>query len=140
LRDRQPAIHIFGRVDPATIIGTHLPDLDHAWRPTVERLVEVIMRALPDAQLERKWGQLTFTRGADWHHWICAVSPSKKTVKLVIHKGAMLDDPHRAMEGSGRYTRSIRFGTPDEIDPGVVVPILRQAAERQTEMLPSDAS
>jgi hypothetical protein len=58
----------------------------------------------------------------------------------VIHKGAMLADPHRAMEGSGRYTRSIRFRTPDEIDPRVVVPILRQAAERQTEMLPSNAS
>jgi hypothetical protein len=52
----------------------------------------------------------------------------------------MLADPHRAMEGSGRYTRSIRFRTPDEIDPRVVVPILRQAAERQTEMLPSNAS
>jgi hypothetical protein len=49
----------------------------------------------------------------------------------------MLADPHRAMEGSGRYTRSIRFRTPDEIDPRVVVPILRQAAERQTEMLQS---
>ena len=127
-------------MDPALIVDTHLPDLDREWRPTVERLIEVIMGELPDAQHERKWGQLTLTRGADWHHWICAVSPSKKAVKLVIHKGAMLADPHRAMEGSGRYTRSIRIRTPDEIDPRVVVPILRQAAERQTEMLPSDAS
>jgi hypothetical protein len=127
-------------VDPATIAETQLPDLDQEWRPTVERLIEVVMGALPDAQHERKWGQLTFTRRADWHHWICAVSPSKSAVKLVIHKGALLADPQRAMEGSGRYTRSIRFRTPDEIDPAVVVPILRQAAERQTEMLPVDPS
>ena len=52
----------------------------------------------------------------------------------------MLADPHRTMEGSGRYARSIPFRTPDELDPGVVMPILRQAADRQTEMLPSDPS
>jgi hypothetical protein len=126
-------------VDPATIVDTHLPELDHEWRPTVERLIEVISGELPDAQHERKWAQLTFTREADWHHWICAISPRRKAVKLMIHKGAMLADPHRAMKGSGRYMRSIHFRTPDEIDPGVVVPILRQAADRQTEMLPSDS-
>jgi hypothetical protein len=106
----------------------------------VERLIEVVMGALPDAQHERKWGQLTFTRKADWHHWICAVSPAKKAVRLVIHNGAILADPQRVMEGSSRYTRSTRFRTPDEVDPIVVVPILRQAAERQTEMLPSEPS
>ena len=58
----------------------------------------------------------------------------------MIHKGALLADPQRAMEGKGRYTRAIPFRTPDEIDPDVVVPILRQAADRQTEMLPGDPS
>jgi hypothetical protein len=127
-------------VDPGTIVDTHLPDLDPETRPAVERLIEVILRELPDAQHERKWGRLTFTRDAEWHHWICAISPSKKAVKLVVHKGAMLADPNRAMEGSGRYARSLSFRTPDEIDAGVVAPILREAADRQTEMLPSDPS
>jgi hypothetical protein len=127
-------------VDPGTIVDRHLPDLDPEWRPTVERLIEVILSQIPDAQHERKWGQLTFTREADWHHWICAVSPSKRAVKLVIHKGAMLDDPHRAMEGSGRYSRSISFRTPEEIDADVVTPILQQATDRQIEMLPGNHS
>lgn len=127
-------------MDAGSIVDTQLPDLDDESRAIAERLIEVILGALPDAQHERKWGQLTFTRKADWHHWICAVSPSKKAVRLVIHKGAMLADPHRAMQGSGRYTRSIAFRAADDIDPGVVVPILRQAAERQTEMLPSEPS
>jgi hypothetical protein len=95
---------------------------------------------LPDAEHDHKWGQLKFTREADWHHWICAISPSKTAVKLVIHKGAMLADPHRTMEGSGPERRSMPFRTPDEIDPGVVMPILRPASDRQTEMLPSDPS
>jgi hypothetical protein len=127
-------------VDARTIVGTRFPDLDDVWRPTVERLIEIILSELPDAQHERKWGQLTFTRKSDWHHWICAIAPSKKAVRLVTHKGAMLDDPHRAMEGGGRYTRSIPFRTPDEINASVVAPILREAADRQTEMLPSAPS
>lgn len=127
-------------MDTGTMVDAHLPDLDHERRPLVERLIEVILDELPDAQHDRKWGQLTFTREADWHHWICAISPSKKVVKLVIHKGAMLADLHRAMEGSGRYTRSIPFRTPDQVDPDLVAPILREAAERQTEMLPNDAT
>ena len=32
------------------------------------------------------------------------------------------------------------FQGPDEIDPDVVAPILREAAARQTEMLPSESS
>jgi hypothetical protein len=106
----------------------------------VERLIEVILGELPDAQHERKWGRLTFTREGDWHHWICAVSATKQAVKLAIHKGALLADPHGAMEGDGRYTRTICFRAPDEIDPDVVGAILREAAARQTEMLPDEPS
>lgn len=132
------AIRIVERVDRRAVVDQHLPDLDQRWRSTAERLVEVILDELPDAQREQKWGQLTFTRHGDWHHWICAISPTKNAVKLVIHKGAMLADPQGAMEGQGRYTRAIAFRKPDEIDREVVGPILREAATRQTEMLPRE--
>jgi hypothetical protein len=119
-----------------TIIDTHLPDLDERWRSTAERLVEVIVGALPDVQHDRKWSRLTFTREGNWHQWICAISPTKKAVKLEIHKGALLADPHGALQGGGKYVRSISFRAPEEIDPEVVVPILREAGARQSEMLP----
>ena len=119
-------------------IETYLPGLDDQWRSTVERLIEVLLGVLPDAELGRKWGQLTFTREGDWHHWIGAISPTKKAVKLVIHKGALLADPRGTMEGNGRYTRSIPFQAPEEIDMDVLAPILLEAAARQTEMLPDD--
>jgi hypothetical protein len=44
------------------------------------------------------------------------------------------------MEGNGRYTQAIPFWTPDEIDADVVAPILRQVADRETEMPPSEPS
>jgi hypothetical protein len=124
-------------VDAATIIDERLPELDPAWRSTVAELIDVILGELPDARHELKWGQLTFTRDGDWDHWICAISPTKGAVKLVIHKGSLLDDPQGAMEGTGRYRRSISFRAPEEVDRDLVAPILRQAADRQTEMLPA---
>jgi hypothetical protein len=124
-------------VESRAIVDQHLADLDQGRRTTAERLIEVILGELPDAQHQRKWGRLTFTRAGDWHHWICAVAPTRQAVKLVLHKGALLDDPHEAMEGAGRYTRAIPFRTPEEIDPELLAPLLRQAADRQTEMLPS---
>jgi hypothetical protein len=125
-------------VDEREIIEAHLPDLEDRWRSTAERLIEVLLGVLPDAEHGRKWGQLTFTSEGNWHHWICAISATKKAVKLVIHKGALLADPHGAMEGKGRYTRAIPFRAPEEVDIDVVAPILREAAARQTEMLPND--
>ena len=122
------------------IVDEHLPDLDQQWRSTAERLVALILGELPHADHARKWGQLTFTRDGDWQHWICAISPGKKAVRLTFHKGALLDDPHDAMEGEGRYVRAIRFQATDEIDPDLVAPIIREAVARQTEMLPSEPS
>lgn len=125
--------------DQREIIAAHLPELDERWRATVERLIEVVFEALPDADHKRKWGQLTFTREGDWHHWICAISPTRKAVRLVIHKGALLADPRGVMIGEGRYSRAIPFREPEEIDADVVTPILREAAARQTAMWPTDA-
>jgi hypothetical protein len=116
------------------IVDAYLPGLDQNLRASATRLVEVILEALPDAEQERKWGQLTFTREGDWHHWICAVSATKKEVKLHLHKGALLADPVRLMEGDGSYIRAIRFRTPDDVEAEPVASILREAATRQTEM------
>jgi len=99
----------------------------------VERLIDLVLGVLPDAQHERKWGRLTFTREADWHQRICAISPTKKAVKLVIHKGVLLADPRRDRRRGPVFAR-IAFRSPEQIDADAVAPILREAAARQTEM------
>jgi hypothetical protein len=119
---------------PQKIVATQLPELDERSRTTVQRLIELILDVLPDAQHERKWGRLTFTREGDWHHWICAIASTKNAVKLVVHKGALLGDPRGVMEGEGRYSRSIAVRSPEQIDADILAPILREAAARQTDM------
>ena len=116
------------------IIATFFPRLDERSRPIVRCLIDLVLDVLPDAQQDWKWGQLTFTRHGDWHHWICAIACTKKAVKLVIHNGALLADPCGVMQGDGQYLRAIGFRSSEEVDASVVAPILREAAGRQTEM------
>jgi hypothetical protein len=118
---------------PREIVATQLPELDGQSREIAERLVGLVLDALPGAQHDQKWGRLTFTEEGDWHHWICAISSTKKAIKLVIHKGALLADPRGVMEGEGRYSRSIAIRSPEQVDPDVLGPILRDAAARRTE-------
>jgi hypothetical protein len=115
-------------------MATYFEGLDERSRPTVERLIDVIVDVLPHVEHGLKWGRLTFTQNEDWHHWLCAVAPTGKGAKLLIHKGALLADPHRVLEGEGRYLRAIAFAAPEHVDADVVGPILREAAARQTEM------
>jgi hypothetical protein len=112
-----------------------LPGLEERWRPTVAGLIEVVFDVLRDAQHARNWGQLTFTREGDRHHWICAISATKSAVKLMIHKGGLLADPRGVIDGHGRSLRSIPVRSPHEIDADVVAPILREAAARQTDVI-----
>jgi hypothetical protein len=116
------------------ILSAYFQELDERLRPTVERLIDVVLAVVPDAEHERKWGRLTFTRNGDWHHWLCAIAPGRKAVRLLVHKGALLADPTAVLEGDGRYLRAITFSSPDDVDADVVAPVLREAAARQTEM------
>jgi hypothetical protein len=115
-------------------MATYFKGLDERSRPIVERLLDVVADVLPDAEHAQKWGRLTFTRNEDWHHWLCAIAPTGKGVKLLIHKGALLADPHGLLKGEGRYLRAIAFASPEDVDADVVGPILREAAARQSEL------
>jgi hypothetical protein len=116
------------------ILTAYFEEVDARLRPTVERLIDVVVDALPDAEPALKWGRLTFTRNGDWHHWVCAIAPARKAVRLLIHKGALLADPRGVLEGDGRYLRAITFSAPDDVDADLIAPFLREAAARQREM------
>jgi hypothetical protein len=81
-----------------------------------------------------KWRRLTFSIEDDWDHWIGAVSTTKRGVGLMLHKGALLDDPEDLLRGEGRYLRQIAFEEAAD-RPDVVTMVVRQAVEHQTDML-----
>jgi hypothetical protein len=109
-------------------------DVPSELRPVAERLVAAIEAADPRIERGVKWGQLTFTVNGNWHHWVCAVRAAKGHVSLVMHKGAILDDPSGMLSGSGKYSRQARFTSPTDIDATAVTALVRQGIKHQTEM------
>jgi len=81
-----------------------------------------------------KWGRLTFTVNGNWHHWLCAIAVTRRAVRLVFHKGSLLDDPAGLLQGQGRYVREILHDRA-AADPEAVTALVRQAIAHQTDML-----
>lgn len=80
-----------------------------------------------------KWRRLTFTVDGNWHHWLCAIAVSRQGVRLVFHKGSLLDDPAGLLEGEDRYVRQIPHDRA-AADPEAVTDLVRQAIAHQTDM------
>ncbi|MER6172755.1 DUF1801 domain-containing protein [Streptosporangium sp. NPDC001681] len=115
-------------------VQSWLDGFDTRVRGQVEELSELVQGADPGLEQSIKWGRLTFTVAGNWHHWLCGIAVTKKGVKLVFHKGALLEDPQQILLGSGRYLREV----PSEAamrHAGAVVGIVRSSIAHQTDML-----
>jgi hypothetical protein len=62
------------------------------------------------------------------------VSTTKRGVSLMLHKGALLDDPEGLLRGGGRYLRQVAFEEATDRTDEVTM-VVRQAVEHQTDML-----
>jgi hypothetical protein len=119
--------------DSDAAVDAWLSGLAPSVREDVQYLAEVVTST--DTRLERamKWGRLVFTVDGNWHHWVCGIAATKKGAKLVLHKGALLDDPRGLLQGTGRYVREVPLERARE-DPPAVRDIVQSAIEHQTDM------
>ena len=114
----------------------------HKWSPAQQeqaRNLAAAVHGADEAVVEAiKWRRLTFTVDDNWHHWLCAITVTKRGVSLMFHKGSLLDDPVGLLRGDGSYLRHI---PPDQIaeHPDAVTALVRQAIEHQTDMLDDEA-
>lgn len=95
------------------------------------------VRAAAELDEAVKWGRLTFTAAADWHHWVCAIAVAKNGVSLVFHKGALLADPAGLLLGDGRYVRRVPYRAATA-QPAAVTALVREAVTHQRDMLPDE--
>ncbi|MQA01975.1 MAG: hypothetical protein GEV07_04345 [Streptosporangiales bacterium] len=93
------------------------------------------VRAAAELQEAVKWGRLTFTAAADWHHWVCAIAVAKNGVSLVFHKGVLLADPAGLLVGDGRDVRRVPYPSASA-QPDAVTALVREAVAHQRDMLP----
>ena len=97
----------------------------------IHRLVQIIKDSGHPLDMDIKWGQLSFAQNADFHHWICAIKVTKKSVGLVFHFGGLLDDPGCVFEiGTSKFIRTIEYHTVKDIDGAVLQDFIAQALDR----------
>ena len=54
----------------------------------VIRITEIMGASDEELNCAIKWGQLTYAKNADFHHWIVGIKVTKKFVGLVFHDSA----------------------------------------------------
>ncbi len=59
----------------------------------------------------------------------CAIAPHGKWVNLQFHQGALLDDPHSLLEGSGKSMRHVKISTEEDVSPELIE-LVKHAAGR----------
>jgi hypothetical protein len=122
MNDRSPEVETWMRQWSADQLDQvkWLAGLVHAAAETVEQAI--------------KWRRLTFTVDGNWHHWLCAIAVTAEGVNLMFHKGSLLGDPVRLLEGEGRYLRHVPYHRA-AANPEAVTALVRQAILHQTDML-----
>jgi len=72
-----------------------------------------------------KWGMPHYTKNS----MVCALMGAKKHVSIFFHRGKLLKDPKKRLQGTGKTVRSIKFTAADQ-DPRPGDQGLRQGRRR----------
>lgn len=99
----------------------------------VIRIIEIMEAADEKLNCAIKWGQLTYAKNADFHHWIVGIKVTKKFVGLVFHFGGLLDDPNKIfISGTSKFGRKIEYRRIEDVDKEVILDFLTQALGKYT--------
>lgn len=112
-----------------------MDEFTQAAKPEFKAIVELIDAAIKayGYSLDQavKWGQLTYAKDGDFHHWICAIKVTKNFVGLTFHFGGLFDDPAGLfIVGTSKFSRKIEYRQPGEVDAGVIQDFIGQALDK----------
>jgi hypothetical protein len=97
----------------------------------VMRLAKIISSHPVKLDAAIKWKQLTFALQGDFHHWICAISFTKKSIGLNFHYGGLLSDPRGIFHaGESKFLRKIEYQASADVDEAVVHDFIQQAIDK----------
>ena len=115
----------------ASLISEFIGDATPQTQEVVKRVINVIDSMGNDFDMAIKWRQLTFALDNDFHHWICAISITKRYTGLHFHFGGLLVDSHNKFKvGTSRFLRKIEIRMPDEVDEDVIRDFISQAVNK----------
>ncbi len=75
-------------------------------------LRKIILKIVPSAKEEKKYGGLVFMSGT---RLFCGLFVRENYISLEFDKGAKMQDPDNFLEGSGKYRRHLKIFKPEDI-------------------------
>ena len=110
---------------------TYISHIDLNFQKIVEVLAKTIESIDKKLDCEVKWGRLTYGLSGDYHHWICGIAQTKKTVNLIFHFGGILDDKSKHfIVGDSFFLRKLEYSTVGDIDEKVIKNFVKQAINK----------
>jgi hypothetical protein len=117
--------------DPKVEQLLHDLQLTHPDLHTIVQAVRATVRAVaPSAEERVMYGGILFSAPAQF----CGVFAYSAHVSMEFGKGAELKDPHRALEGNGKFRRHIKLTTPDDIESKHLRDYIAQALRLSAEV------
>jgi hypothetical protein len=95
------------------------------------RVAEAVESVDNQLACEIKWGRLTYGLSGDYHHWICGIAQTKKSINLIFHFGGLLDDKNKYfIVGDSFFLRKLVYSSINNVDIDVINNFLKQAINK----------
>jgi hypothetical protein len=104
------------RADLGKPVGPWFKKLNAEPRAIAETLHQLVMSADSTLRAELKWGMPCYSK----NRMLCALLGAKGHVSIIFHRGKLLKDPKKMLEGSGKTLRSIKFTSAQDIPAAAI--------------------
>jgi hypothetical protein len=92
-------------------------------RAIAEKLHQLVMSADPTLKAELKWGMPCYSKNT----MLCALMGAKGHCSIFFHRGKLIKDPKKLLQGSGKTVRSIKFTSAKDIPSAAIKAFVRGA-------------
>jgi hypothetical protein len=113
--------------DVDAFLKTYTPDI----RKVVLAARQLILAIFPDAIEQVDLSDKLIGYGFDrtYKGTVCALIPYTAHVNLIFSQGTQLPDPHKLLEGSGKYARHIKLKTVADVERSEVKALVKAAID-----------
>ena len=96
-----------------------------------EKITKAIESVDEKLDCEIKWGKLTYGLSGDYHHWICGIAQTKKSLNLIFHFGGLLEDKNKKfIVGESFFLRKLEYTSISNVDTNVIKDFIKQAIDK----------
>ena len=111
-----------------TLLEKYIEDFTLDFKDIARRIYAAVLISKSDFNVDIKWQKLTFAQASDFHHWICAIQSTKKSVNLVFHFGGLLEDKYGIFKtGTSKFLRKLEFLSVNDVRDDIICDYISQA-------------